>query len=209
VSTIIGNRQKVVSAVALVAREGTDEGPDEQASDRPEQRRGLQQRFEDTHVGRVVVGVLIAVVLFIGIVWNLPDSPITRALIPAAKPVAAAIGLDRYWGMYGTPDTRVESVEVQVKMANGETRIWSMQPGGRGVGWWDRWILLRRAVISDASVRPQLAHWVVGQVAKPSEKPVDVTVLFRTENLSAPGEAAGGRAPATKILYQETLAGPS
>jgi hypothetical protein len=180
---------------------------DEQAARRPEPRLGLQQRFEQTHAGRVVIGVLIAVFLFISIVWNLPDSPIARALMPLTKPVAAATGLDQYWGMYGTPDTRVETVEVRVRMANGETRIWAMQPGGRGVGWWDRWILLRRAVIRDSTVRPQVAHWVVAQVTKPSEKPVDVTVVFRTENLSAPGEPAGGSAPATKILYQETLAG--
>ena len=65
--------------------------------------------------------------------------------MPVLTPVAAPAGLDQYWGMYGTPSRRVETVEVHVKMANGEDRVWTMQPGERGIGWWDRWIMLRRA----------------------------------------------------------------
>jgi hypothetical protein len=168
----------------------------------------LQQRFEESHVGKVVISGLVAVIVLVGIVWNLPDSPIQKSLLPAVAPIAAPAGLDQYWGMYGTPDTRLETVEVQVRMANGENRVWTMQPGERGVGWWDRWILLRRAVIHDASIRPQLARWVVREVTEPTERAVGVTVLFRTENLSAPGERAGGKSPAMKVLYQEALAGP-
>ena len=61
----------------------------------------------------------------------------------------------------------------------------------------------------DASIRPQLAHWVVGEITKPDEHPVAVSVVLRTENLSAPGGGATGtRAPAKKVLYQEALAVP-
>ncbi len=61
----------------------------------------------------------------------------------------------------------------------------------------------------DASIRPQLAHWVVRQITKPDERAVSVSIVLRTENLSAPGDdAAGSRAAAKKVLYQETLAGP-
>jgi hypothetical protein len=168
----------------------------------------LQQRFEESRVGKVVISGLVAVIVLVGVVWNLPDSPIARSLVPLVQPVAAPAGLDQYWGMYGTPDRRLETVEVQVRMANGETRVWTMQPGERGVGWWDRWILLRRAAIHDASIRPQLARWVVREVTEPTERAVAVAVLFRTENLSPPGEDAGGKSPAMKILYQEALAGP-
>lgn len=167
----------------------------------------LQQRFEESHAGRVVITCFIAVFLLVGVIWNLPDSPIQRSLKPVVAPLAVAAGLDQFWGVYWIPDTRVESVQVQVTMANGENRVWTMQPGARGVGWWDRWILLRRAVIHDASVRPQLAHWVVRQVVGPNERAVGVTVLFLTENLSPPGGPAAGKAPATKVLYQEALAG--
>lgn len=207
----IGNRQKVAPGLAVAVR-------DEDERDEHEEERGLrssvgklstlQERFEESPAGKVVISGLVAVILIVGVVWNLPDSPISRKLQPLVAPVAAPAGLDQYWGMYGTPDTRLETIEVQVRMANGENRIWTMQPGGRGVGWWDRWLLLRRAVIHDASIRPQLARWVVREVTEPNEHAVGVTVVFRTENLPAPGAAAGGGSPAMKVLYQEVLAGP-
>jgi hypothetical protein len=61
----------------------------------------------------------------------------------------------------------------------------------------------------DSSIRPQLAHWVVREVTKPDERAASVSIVLRTENLSAPGdEGEGGKAPAKKVLYQEALAGP-
>jgi hypothetical protein len=169
----------------------------------------LQQRFEESRVGKVVISGLVAAIVVVGVVWNIPDSPIRRALVPVVAPVAAPAGLDQYWAMYASPSKRAEAVEVHVKMANGETRVWTMQPGERGVGWWDRWIMLRRAVMVDASVRPQVARWVVGKVTGPDERAVAVAIVLRTQNLSQPGEenAAGGKS-AMKVLYQEALGGP-
>lgn len=168
----------------------------------------LQQRFEESRIGKVVISALVAVFLLVGFVWNVPDSPIRRSLVPLVAPVAAPAGLDQYFGMYATPDRRLETVEVHVRMANGEDRVWTMQPGERGVGWWDRWIMLRRAVMVDSSVRPQLARWVVREVTEPTERAVAVAVVLRTENLSQPGVSAGGKSPAMKVLYQAALAGP-
>jgi hypothetical protein len=54
-----------------------------------------------------------------------------------------------------------------------------------------------------------VAHWAVREVTEPNEHPVAVAVVLRTQNLSAPGEedaASSGKA-ATKVLYQEALAG--
>lgn len=169
-------------------------------------RTTLQQRFEASHAGRIVISVLIVAFLFLGVVWNLPDSPIARALVPAVRPVAAPLGLDQGWGMYATPSRRTEAVEVQVKMADGQIRSWSVQPGQRGVGEWDRWIMLKRAAMTDPNVGPQLAHWVVGQITEPDEQPVAVAVVMRVQTLSEPGEESSGK-DAMKVLYQEALAG--
>jgi hypothetical protein len=62
-------------------------------------------------------------------------------------------------------------------------------------------------VIHDASIRPQLARWVVREVTTPTERAVGVTVVYRTQTLSPPGEGPPGK-PAMKVLYQEALAGP-
>lgn len=167
---------------------------------------GLQQRFEDSRGGKVVISAFVALFVLVGVVWNVPDSPIRRGLMPAVEPVAAPVGLDQYWGMYGNPSKRAETVEVQVKMADGQIRVWAMEPGADGMGWWDRWIMLRRAVMTDANVRPQVARWAVREVTEPGDHPVAVAVVLRTQNLTAPGEdgESSGKS-ATKILYQEVL----
>jgi hypothetical protein len=171
----------------------------------------LQQRFERSSVGKMVISVLLLGVIVVCAVWNLPASPIRDALVPAVRPIAGVTGFDRAWAMYGEPNRRVETVEVHVRMATGENRVWTMEPGSPGVGWWDRWIMLSYAAVGDPSIRPTLARWVVGQVTKPDERPQSVSMILRTETLQAPSDEQpeGGRRPtAMKLLYQENLAGP-
>ncbi len=113
--------------------------------------------------------------------------------------------------MYADPIRRADTIEVHVKMASGEDRVWTMQPGEQGIGWWDRWLLLRYSAVLDSRIRPQLARWVVRQLTEPNERAVGVTVVLRTEILQPPDEPPredGRRSSAMKILYQENLAGP-
>ena len=190
---------------AVVGDERTPPRPDDAVDETPTR----QQRFENSHAGRVVISVVVAAILLLNLVWNLPQtSPISEGLHDLTDPVSVPLGLDQWWGMFAVPETRVTYVDVDVKMANGETRIWHMQPGAPGVGWWSRWTGLRNQVVRNPVVRPQLARWVVGQVTKPGETATEVVVLLRSENLSKPGEPTAGRSPASKVLYQETLAGP-
>ena len=64
------------------------------------------------------------------------------------------------------------------------------------------------AVMTDANVRPQVAHWAVRQVTGPGDHPVAVAIVLKTQNLTAPGEEDAGGKAATKILYQEALGAP-
>ena len=59
--------------------------------------------------------------------------------------------------------------------------------------------------------RPDLARWVARQVTGPGERAVAVTMTLRTETVQAPDEPAaeGGRATASKVLYQANLAAPA
>ena len=50
----------------------------------------LQQRFEESRVGQVVISVLVVVIVILGAACNLPDSPIKRSLLPIVGPAAAA-----------------------------------------------------------------------------------------------------------------------
>jgi hypothetical protein len=193
--------------LATVVRDEDTVGGDGSGSGVSESQT-LQQRFENSDFGKATISCLVAGIVAVGVVWNLPSSPISDRLHEVVAPIAVTAGLDQTWAVYAPPDTRLVSVEVHVRMANGETRVWNMQPGAPGVGWWARWEGLKRSAILDATVRPQLAHWVVRQVTTSGERAVDVTVLLRSENLSKPGEDAGGKSPAMKVLYRETLAAP-
>lgn len=173
----------------------------------------LQQRFEESRAGKVVISVLVVVIVAVGVTWNLPDSPIKQALLPVAKPVAVPAGLDQGWAMYApNPSRRIDTVEVQVAMADGEKRVWTMQPGAKGISefGWDRWMVLRYSAVLDATARQELARWVVREVTEPNERAVGVSMVLRTETLQAPDEPPGEgarRANAMKVLYQENLAG--
>jgi hypothetical protein len=174
----------------------------------------VQQRFEASSAGKAVISGLVLVVVLVGVVWNLPDAPIKRLLQPVVKPIAVPTGLDQGWAMYApNPSRRIDTVEVQVTMANGENRVWTMQPGARGISefGWDRWMVMRYSAVLDANVRPELARWVARQVTGPGERAVAVSMVLSTETLQAPDEPAGEgatRAPATKVLYQENLVAP-
>lgn len=174
----------------------------------------LQQRFEESTAGKAVISAFVLVFVLIGVVWNLPDAPIKRMLSPVVKPVAVPTGLDQGWAMYSpNPSTRIDTVEVQVTMADGKNRVWTMQPGAAGISdfGWDRWMVMRYSAVLDANVRPDLARWVARQVTGPGERAVAVTMTLRTETVQAPDEPAaeGGRATASKVLYQANLAAPA
>jgi hypothetical protein len=169
----------------------------------------LQQQFEESRVGKTVISGLLVIALLVCLAWNLPESPIKRAMQPVLEPIAVPTGLDQGWAMYAPdPTRRADTIEVHVKMADGEDRVWTMRPGEPGIGWWDRWIALRYYAVLDAGLRPQLARWVVGEVTEPNERAVGVEMILRTETLQAPAEQDGGgnrRPNATKVIYTEQL----
>ncbi|MGH3675916.1 MAG: hypothetical protein ACRDU5_09315 [Mycobacterium sp.] len=151
----------------------------------------------------------------IGVASNLPDSAIKRALFPVLRPVATATYLDQGWAVYApNPRTRIDTVEVHVTMADGGERVWTVQPGDRLIGAfaWIHWEALTGKVSADPEVRMLLSRWVVGEVTEPSERPVRVQMILRTEILPPPGQDTREttdvpRATPVKILYQEDLTG--
>src|ERR1700738_3105021 len=89
----------------------------------------LQQSLEESRTGQVLISCLVAAILFVGVAWNLPESPIKRSLVPVLKPTAV-VNLNQSWAVYApSPIDRLNTVEVQVSMADGSSRGWTQQPG--------------------------------------------------------------------------------
>jgi hypothetical protein len=156
-----------------------------------------------------VVGALVALIVLIAVVSNLPaGSSLKQSLSPVLSPIAMATGLEQYWSMYApNPPQRLEELEVHVTMADGADRVWKLPLDSDpvlGVAVSHRWRKLRETLYSDASSRPALAHWVVDQVSGPSERAVRVQMIVRTELLLPPGQSGHGKT-GVETLYKEDL----
>jgi len=165
--------------------------------------------FDRSPLGEGAISALIAVILLIGVVWNMPDSAIKRALVAPLEPIAVSTGLDQYWTMYAPdPPQRLENLEVHVTMADGVERVWTIQPRDRvvGVAAHHRWRKLKESLQTEPQIRPGWAHWVARRLTGPTERPVHVTMILKTEVLPPPGVSGRGET-GTETLYDETLAG--
>ena len=86
----------------------------------------LQQRFEESRIGQVVISAIIVLVVTTGVAANLPDSPIARTVASVTNPIAVYTGLDTKWAMFAPdPAQRLDKVDVDVTMADGSHVVWS------------------------------------------------------------------------------------
>jgi hypothetical protein len=171
----------------------------------------IGQRLETSAIGEAVISALVCVVVLIGVVWNLPDSEFKRVLTPTLRPIASATGLEQEWQMYAPePISRLERVEVHVTMADGADRVWTIHRGDLVLGpfAWYHWQKLKEQTVRKPDSRAGIAHWVVRELTNPSEHPIRVQMVLRTEDLPAPGKD-GPRTTNVETIYNEDLPGRS
>jgi hypothetical protein len=169
----------------------------------------LQQRFEESRIGEVLISILVVFVVAVGVAFNLPESPIQRALSPVVDPAATATYLNQHWALFApTVPARTETIEVQVLMADGSVRVWTVEPEDPMAGPISvaRWKRLASFAVTNPEVRPGISRWAARHLTQSSEHPVRVAMVLRVQNLAAPGEKAAG-GTAAKVLFQEELAG--
>jgi hypothetical protein len=165
--------------------------------------------FESSDLGQALISSLIALILIIGVAWNLPDSKIKQSLVPLLEPVAQAVGLEQVWQMYAPNVIREqEYTDIQVTMADGTVRTWQPPSGDKVIGpfVWYHWQKLKENLPRDLNMRADTAHWVVRKLTDPGEKPVRVRIILRATPIAPPGQ----RAPQDmreETLYDETLVG--
>jgi hypothetical protein len=169
----------------------------------------FQQRFEESRAGEVVISSIVILILLVGLLGNLPDSPIKRAGMPVVETLAAGTGLAERWTMFAPDvDPRLNTIQVDVTMRDQSHRIWTVRAEDRVFGVFStaHWTKLMEYVVRVPDLRPGICDWVVRQVTGPSERAAHVAMSLHTQNLVAPGEETS-RATATKILYEADLTG--
>ena len=176
--------------------------------------RGLKKlstvgpRFESSPFGQAAISGVIVLMLFIGVVWSLPDAEVERRLAPVLQPIAWRPGWNRAGGCMRRIRRAAEFLDVRVALANGAQRVWTNPRGDRVVGAfaWYHWQKVKENAVHDPASRAGVAHWIVRRLTGRSERAVRVQMILRTESLPAPG-TNGSPVPGEEILYDETLTG--
>lgn len=161
-----------------------------------------------SRVREIATSAIIAVILVVVVLFNLPASAITRATSPVVNSIALPLGLDQNWALFApTPPTRQEDVEVHVSMASGAVKTWTLPRNNRvfGVPTTHRWRKFKESLLTTPEIRPDFAHWVVRKLAGPGDRPVRVDMVLRTEGIPRPGSNDPGQT-AVETLYSEDLA---
>jgi hypothetical protein len=158
----------------------------------------------------VATNAMITVILVVIVLFNLPASAITRATAPVVNAIALPLGLDQGWSVFApTPPTRQDTVEVNVVMASGAVKTWTLPRSNRvfGAPTSHRWRKIKETLITTPGVRADFVHWAVRTLSAPDDPPLYVEMVLRTEDMPVPG-GDEPREKTVQILYQEDLAAP-
>ena len=171
---------------------------------------GLQQRFESSRLGEVLISGFVLVVVLINVSWNLPPSEVQRRVVPVLTPLAALTGLGQSWGMYAPePVRQLETLDVIVTMSDGSERVWTPTRDDHVTLFvWGHWHKLKETAVRQEDLRAGIASWVVRELTEPSEHPVRVEMILRSQDLAPPGEAEVAEQK-TETFYSESLTGAS
>jgi hypothetical protein len=156
-------------------------------------RRGIQQRFEESPGGRIVISVFVTVTLLAVLTANLPVSRLQDLLLTAGHRFIYGAGLDQNWGVF-SPDPRRETIHVTatVSFADGSQATWQIHRRDPVIGSYIdyRWLKWAEFVV-EPQYQEFLGHpfavFVARRLATPSHRPVRVVLSNRWYALQPPG----------------------
>ncbi len=154
--------------------------------------RTLQERFERTRLGRLVISVFLLVTLVTLVTANLPESRLQELLLKADHPYLYGVALDQGWGVFA-PDPRRQTVQVtaQVTFADGSRATWRVPKRDPVIGEYSdyRWLKWAEYVVSPAHTEllKPISLYVARQLATPTHRPSQVSLTNRWYELAPPG----------------------
>jgi hypothetical protein len=153
--------------------------------------RSLQDRFERTRVGRVLISIFVLVTLVTVLTANMPTSRLQDVLLKANRLYLYGAGLDQSWEVFA-PDPRRETIEVsaRVDFADGSQATWRVPTRNPVIGEYTdyRWLKWAEYVISPAYPelwRP-IALYVARRFDSATRRPTRVTLSNRWYDLEPP-----------------------
>jgi len=158
----------------------------------------------------IATNAMLAVIVMVIVLFNLPASAITKAVSPVVNSIALPLGLDQNWALFAPePPTRQDNLAVNVTMASGAVRTWELPRANPvfGVPTEHRWRKLKETLITTPETRADFIHWVVRRLTAPDDRPVYVEMVLRTESMPPPGSDEPVKT-GVELLYREDVAAP-
>jgi len=168
----------------------------------------LQERFERSRAGRVIISLFIVATAVTVLTANLPPSRLQVVLLKADHPYLYAADLQQDWGVFA-PDPRQQTVNVlaQVTFADGSQATWHVPRRNPVVGEYIdyRWLKWTEWVVSPAypNLSRPAAVYVARRFATPARRPVKVTLIDRSHTIPLPGQPSVP-SPATEKAFFTT-----
>jgi hypothetical protein len=161
----------------------------------------LQERFEQSRGGRLLISAFIVVTLACVLVSNLPAGRAQQRAYDIAQPYLLASGLDQSWRIFApNPRSEVLYLEARVVRADGSVSIWRTPTSGPLIGGyrdshWRKFV--EHAVLRDNGTPdggwPALWRTIALYVARQEgghdgARPVQVTLIRRWAQEIPPGK---------------------
>jgi hypothetical protein len=171
----------------------------------------VQERFERSRAGRVVISLFVLAILVGLLTANLPASYLQGKLLNADHSYFNALDLDQDWGVFA-PDPRQETVDVfaRVTFADGSTETWQVPRRNPVVGEYIdyRWLKWEEWVVAPALVgelpRPA-AIYVARRLATPTRRPVRVALVDRSHPIPPLGQPTAPTPPSDSNFYSTSI----
>jgi hypothetical protein len=166
--------------VAVAAREGAE-------------GLSLQERFERTRAGRVLISLFLVVTLLTILTANLPASRLQDVLMKPDHTYLYGAGLDQNWGVFA-PDPRSVTVDLRalVTFADGSQATWQVPRRNNVVGEYIdyRWLKWAEWTVQPAysNLYRPAAIYAARRLATGGRVPVRVSLIDRSHPISPPGE---------------------
>jgi hypothetical protein len=176
---------------------------------------GLQERFEASELGRILISAFIVVTLVVIVAANLPASELKAQLTRISNPYIELVGIKQVWGVFAPdPRRRVLFLEAKIRYDDGTTGVWKPPRGApfpnsyRDVRW-RKWV---EPVHLTQALWPLMTRWIAREHATSGKRPVEVELIRRSYWMNAPGPGPDSRERTVETLFtlpvtDEILAG--
>jgi hypothetical protein len=170
----------------------------------------LQQRFERSRVGRVVISLFVLATLITVLTANLPASHLQTVLQRFDHPYLNAANLQQNWGVFA-PDPRQQTVEVlaRVTFADGSQQTWQIPARNPVIGeyidyrWrkWEEWVVSP----SYPFLYKPGAIYAARRLATPQRRPVRVALIDRSHQITPPGQTSFTKGSTDHTFYTTAI----